>query len=226
MYQRHVTAPSQQPTTVATQSSATGSLLALPKDSASPAEPNIGMDRGLIPAPAPAPAKAPSGFNPVTGHEVRADANAQVVSVNDAIKTKSHPSRLSPLIQPAKFDPAAYRNNPHAYLDVAEPGRMFTSAQPAADTPRIRQMTPLLQDVQSGQGVSLKVKAAPNWPVTFTSVDLGQFGNGLNTVTVEANDVGVAETTFYASKGTTNGARILAASPMASGQASFFVNIK
>jgi len=156
---------------------------------------------------------------------VKGNTNPQVRSVAEALRDKSHPERLSALIPPKQFDPQAYRADPASYNNTIEPGRIFQSAQPQRNVPQIRMMSEQLQDVKPGDAVTLRVKAAPKYPVSFSSGDLGSFANKLNTITVEADEVGVAEVKFYASPGMKNTARIIAASPMASGQASFLVNV-
>jgi len=79
--------------------------------------------------------------------------------------------------------------------------------------------------VVQGEAVRLAVQAVPESPVTFTSFDLGQFSNQLTTITVLADENGVASTEFLATPGTINDVNILAASPMASGQVKFVVNV-
>jgi len=156
---------------------------------------------------------------------VKGNTNPQVRSVAEALRDKNHPERLSPLIPPKPFDPEAYKQNPKAYLDVVEPGRIFQAAQPGKDVPHIRPMSPQLQEVAQGKSVKLKVQAAPNYPVTFISFDLGRFSNQLTSMTVEANEVGVAEVEFLGAPGTINEVNILASSPMTSGQIKYIVNV-
>jgi hypothetical protein len=157
---------------------------------------------------------------------VRGDLSPQTKSIVEAVQTKSHPERLSPLIPPKPFDPVAYKQNSKAYLDVVEPGRAFQSAQPGKDVPRLLAISPQMQTITQGKSAKLKVKAVPGYPVTFTSFDLGRFHNQLTTVTVEANDSGVAEADFTGASGTINEVDILASCPVASGQARFLVYIQ
>jgi hypothetical protein len=157
---------------------------------------------------------------------VRGDLNPQTKSVVEAVQTKSHPERLSPLIPPKPFDPIAYKQNPKAYLDVIEPGRVFQSANPGKDVPKIVALSPAYQEVVQGRSVKLRVKAAANFPVTFTSFDLGHFHNELTSVTVETDEKGIAEAQFYGAPGTIFEVKILASCPVASGQVRFIVNVK
>ena len=156
---------------------------------------------------------------------VKGNANPQVRSIAEALRDKNHPERLSPLLPPKAFDAAAYKQDPKAYLDVVEPGRCFQSAQPGKDVPKLQPLSPQLQEVAQGQSVTLRVRATPKSPISFTSFDLGKFQNELTAITVEANDQGVAEVKFWGTAGTINEVNIVAASPMSSGQARFIVNV-
>jgi hypothetical protein len=188
-----------------------------------PIEPILGAEKSKEKAqkdPPPDPMFDYGKTEPVKGN-----TNPQVRSVAEALRDKNHPERLSPLIPPKPFNLEAYKQNPKAYLDVVEPGRVFQSAQPAKDVPRLRPLSPQLQEVAQGKSIKLKVQATPNYPVTFTSFDLGRFSNQLTSMTVEANEVGVAEVEFIGAPGTINEVNILASSPMTSGQVKYIVNV-
>lgn len=156
---------------------------------------------------------------------VKADANPQVVSVAEALKSGKHPERLTSLIVPQPFDQKKYESEPQAYLNIAEPGRIWQVAQPGKDVPRLIYRSERYQEAEQGQGVRLKVQAIKNAPVTFTSFDLGAFQNQLTTVTVKANEDGLAQATFTGTPGTIGAVNILAGSPMTSGQLKFQVNV-
>ena len=79
--------------------------------------------------------------------------------------------------------------------------------------------------MQQGETIPLQVRALPNAPVSFSSFDLGRFQNHLTSITVEANDAGVATVQFTAPPGTINHVNILVASPMTAGQAKFVVEV-
>lgn len=162
------------------------------------------------------------GYGVIPAIEAR---NPQVSSVIEALKTGKHPERLNPLIAPKPFDASAYRSDRKAYLDTAEPGRVFQRLpDSAAEAPFIRPVTPFSQDVRQGESVTITVKAAPGYPVTFTSFDAGAFENGLTTMTVEADAGGAASVRFLGMPGTVLASNILAASPMSRGQARFQMN--
>ncbi|QDV42556.1 hypothetical protein Enr13x_24040 [Stieleria neptunia] len=151
--------------------------------------------------------------------------NPNVASVIEAIETGLHPERLTPNILPAPFDEDAYMRNPQAYLDIAEPGRVYQSAQPGLNVKSVGPVGRNRHTIKQLESVRLKVKAAPNYPVTFTSFDLGAFENKLPTITVAAGEDGIASAEFTGTEGTVNDVTILAASPMASGRVHFVVTI-
>ncbi len=152
--------------------------------------------------------------------------NANVKNTIEAIETGTHPERLTPVILPKKFDLAAYKANPQAYLDVVEPGRVFQSAQPGRGVPTIGSGSSMFQTLKQGEAVRLRVLTEPGAPVSWTSFDLGAFDNHLPLITKAANEEGWAEATFTATTGTTGTVNILAASPVASGRVEYVVTIQ
>lgn len=157
---------------------------------------------------------------------IPADANPHVRSVAEALRTGEHPERVSPLVMPEPFDEEAFFQDPQAYLNVVEPGRVWQTAQPGPDVPRLRAQGSAGHRIEFGQSVPLRIQAAPGAPVTFTSFDAGSFENRLTSITVQADERGVAQATFTASSGTLSRVRILAASPMAAGQVEFLVRVE
>ncbi len=156
---------------------------------------------------------------------VMPDANPHTASVAEALATKTHPERLTPAILPAAFNREFYERDPQAYINTIEPGRVFQPAQPGQGVFPLRTLTPRLVEVEQGQSIPLRVRVQPGAPVTFTSFDLGQFENQLNSITVRADDRGIATVRFTGSPGTINDVNIMAASPLNSGQAKFVVNV-
>src|SRR5690606_10279160 len=73
--------------------------------------------------------------------------------------------------------------------------------------------------------VSLRVRAVPGAPVTFTSLDMGAFQNRLASITVRADGEGVAVARFTGTPGTLGLTNVLAASPLTSGQQHFTVSV-
>lgn len=156
---------------------------------------------------------------------IAVDANVQVAAVAKALQEKNRPELLSPLIAPRKFDPVAYASNPQSYLDSPEPGRVFATAQPGPDVVEIQRQSGYYTPVLQGERVNLRVQAPAGAPVSFTSFDLGLFSNQLTTITVAADDSGVATAEFLASTGTIAKVNVLAGSPVTSGQVKFVVDI-
>jgi hypothetical protein len=158
---------------------------------------------------------------------VPADSSTQAQSVVEALKSGNQPQRLSTLFASETFDREKYEKDPDAYLKVSEPARVFECAQPGPEVPAMRAASDTLVRLAKRDETTLSVAAAPSAPVTFTSFDLGSFKESkLPTVTVKANEKGMATVTFVASAGAVNDVHILAGSPMASGQARFTVVIE
>lgn len=153
------------------------------------------------------------------------DANPHVQSIVEARESQRFPERLTDAVAPTPFDEQAYRANPQAYLDVIEPGRIWQSKQPGEGVPRITALVGQVFDVQQGDSVPLRVQVVPGAPVTFTSFDLGAFENQLTSITVAADENGVAETLFIATPGTVETVSLVAASPLTSGQVEFFAQV-
>jgi hypothetical protein len=178
------------------------------------------------PASSPAPALAKNPADPIGSvPPVRGDLNPQTASVVEALKDHTHPERLSTLIQPPPFDAEAFRRDPAAYINVVQPGRVFQTAQPGPQTPVLHPLTPTQVSItQDGQAI-LRVISQPLSPVSFTTFDLGRFGNSLTAQTVIADATGVASVTFSAGPGTIDAVHVLAGSPVASGQVAFDIQV-
>jgi len=157
---------------------------------------------------------------------VKPEANADVKSVVEALKNNTNAERLTPLIQPQAFDAQAYMADRFKYCHTIEPGRVYQSAKPSKDTPRIRVDGPAIATIAQGQRTKLRVVSAPSWPVTFVSFSGGQFPNQLNCMTVEADSKGLLEIEYLATTGVIEDVFILAASPMASGQARWTITVR
>ncbi len=153
------------------------------------------------------------------------DANVHVESAAEALRDETHAERLSVLVRPAKFSLKAFKADPQAYLDVVEPGRVFQAAQPGPGVPRLRTVSDRRQQIAQGDSATLRVVVPPGAPVTFTSFDAGAFQNGLTSISVQADQQGLAEAKFLATPGTIADVHILAGSPVASGQIRFVVNV-
>ncbi len=151
------------------------------------------------------------------------DANPMVASVAEALQKGNHHERLSEMIVPAKFDEKAYAADSESYLNTVEPGRIWQPAQPREGIPQAQAASPEYVEALQGEAVVLKVQVIPQAPVTFTSFDLGAFSNRLTSITVAADEKGIAIAPFTGTPGTYNEVNILAASPLTSGQVRFTV---
>ena len=169
---------------------------------------------------APAASASPTPSRPPS---LRPEASANAASIAEASRTGKFPERLSPLMAPKAFDPAAFAANPQAYLDVIEPGRVFQSAAPGAQVPVLQAKATNSFSIPVGGSCTLAVITAANSVATFTSFDLGTFSNSLTSITVQANDQGEASTVYHASGGVIANAQVLAGSPGASGQVQFHI---
>ena len=169
-----------------------------------------------------APAASSSSI-PSRPPSLRPEASANAASIAEASRTGKFPERLSPLMAPKTFDPAAFAANPQAYLDVIEPGRVFQSAAPGAQVPVLQAKATNSFSIPVGGSCTLAVITAAKSPVTFTAFDLGTFSNSLTSITVQANDQGEASTVYHASGGVIANAQVLAGSPGASGQVQFHI---
>lgn len=172
--------------------------------------------------------KKPSDPRFGTVEPVKGNANAQTAGVLEALKTRTHPENLSIMHPPeTPFDKAAFEKNPQAYLDVVQPGRIFQTKQPGQDVTALKVLGDGYYRVKQGDAVKLTTQGEPLSPITFTSTDLGAFAeNKLNSITVRADEKGVATVTFVATPGTLNDVNILAGSPLSSGQARFKVDVE
>lgn len=165
------------------------------------------------------------GFDYGRTPPVKPDANIQVAAVVRSIREQRNFEQVSTLIAPPKFDPQAYQQDPQAYIDRVEPGRVFQVLQPGADTPALRKVGPMYQEIQQGESVYLQVTAPEGAPVTFTSLDLGMFENQLTSITVKADADGLARASFVGTTGTIDDVDILAGSPVTSGNVRFIVHV-
>ncbi len=210
-----VTTPSLAETTPA------GPATGLPSTPATPAVASAPAVARIPAAVQAAPAADPIG----TVTAVPPSTNPQVAAVAAALQTKTHPERLSALVAPPPFDAAAFAANPKAYVDDVAPARAFQTAAPDEKTPVLRPLSATQVTARQDEPVILRVVTAPNGVVSYTSFDLGRFGNQLSAQTVVADAHGVAAVSFTAGPGTIDAVHILAGSPLASGQVAFDLTI-
>jgi hypothetical protein len=133
--------------------------------------------------------------------------------------------RLSALIEPPPFDRKAYEKDPETYLNTVEPGRIWQRAEPGPGVFPIQRVSRYSNSILQGESVNLEVKAEAKMPVTFYSPRLGQFENQLATITVRADEDGIARATFKAASGTRDEIEVFASSPVHTGQARFLIDV-
>ncbi len=168
------------------------------------------------------PDKVLHGFSP----PVSPTANKQVEYVYAALKDHSNPNAYSSFAEAKPFNADAYKADPDKYINSVEPSRVFSAAQPGDGIGVIRPVGKPYHGVVQGEAVTLAVEATPGAPVTMTSFQLGYFENQLTSITVKADDKGVARAIYTAGGGTIDDVQIMAASPMTTGQVKFTVNVK
>lgn len=126
---------------------------------------------------------------------------------------------------PSPFERASYLANPTAYLDLAAPERATEPAQPAADVPLLTAVGAQYVAVPPKGSVVLRARTEPGMPVTFSSSGLGSFESGVPTITVAADETGIASARFTATPGTVGACPILAASPVRGGTVRYLVTV-
>ena len=144
----------------------------------------------------------------------------------EAQRTGKHPERLSPLIAANRFDAAAWKRDPSAYLDVVEPARVYDTARATGpESVRLRADSPEYRSIPYRGTAPLAVVGAPGAPVTFTALDGGYFDNHLASITLRADGAGRAAVTYHAGDGAGAAAQVLAGSPLTVGTVAFILQI-
>lgn len=169
---------------------------------------------------------ATNRLDPGVVPRVKKTTNLYTKSVAEAIGKPELAHRLSALISPPKFDLETYQANPEKYLTTIEPGRVNQFLPSSEEVVPIKRTSRYFSRVLQGEKVILTANAEANMPVTFYSPRLGQFQNQLSTITVAANDEGVARAEFKASSGTRGDIEIFASSPVHSGRARYLVQVQ
>lgn len=203
---------------------------------ASPAPVTVGSPSStLVSVAAPAPSSTNAASPPVSipGVDLTAphpfailpnDPNPRARSVWEAHETGRFPERLTPLVAPKPFDPAAWAKDPQAYLDVVEPGRVDQASTDPQAPPITVADAQRFHRVASRTLTVLTARAQPLAPVSWATTRGGVFAESkAGAVTVRADADGLARVTYFASPVVTGETAILASSPMCAGQAEFIV---
>ena len=160
--------------------------------------------------------------------QAKADPNnPRVQSVLEAARTGKYPERLDVSVDPKPFDQTAFQKDPQAYLNTIEPGRVYQTMPPKKGAPRLQMIGKNPTTVDSGADVVLKVQAVPGAPVSFFAQRGGIFREStLNSITVQADEKGVATVTFFANPGTVAIAPVVVGSPMLAGNEEIMVSVR
>ncbi len=173
------------------------------------------------------------GAKPVTTGKVEVELTAGRFPLVDPttnrqarqiLEAQSQPElsyRLSPVVEARPFDQASYARDRQAYLDEIEPGRVFQGPGVEAKASQIETTSPMFQRLEQGRSIVLKVSAPAGAPVTFVTLDGGAFENELGSISVAADDEGIARSVFTATTGVIAEVNILAGSPLCTGQLHF-----
>ena len=168
---------------------------------------------------------------PAKGHNwgrstpVSVDLNASTRSIKESIGKPELAYRRGMMHPAPSFDRAEYERDPQKYLDEVAPGRINQSLAPSKDVAAIRRRGKYIYTLVQGESVSLEVIVKPKMPVTFHSPSLGEFESGLTSITVKADENGVARARFTASGGTRGEIDLRAASPVHSDVARWLIEV-
>lgn len=190
------------------------------------AQPVTASTLAPVATPEPVVTPTPTPTQPWVVQPIAANANQAASSVAEAVRTGTHGERLSPMLQPAPFDAARYARDPAYFLSTTEPGRVYQSAQPGPGVPVLTPVGTTTVALQPGRSTMLSVRVPAGQPLSWLSGDLGSFQNGLVSITTAAGADGVATVVFTATPGTSGRVTILAASPVATGQVRFVVDVQ
>lgn len=115
------------------------------------------------------------------------------------------------------------QNEDNSYLEIAEPARIYDTAQPDVSVPVLDITSNAINKINEGESIRLSVKTLPLAPASFTAFGVSKFENGLTTITVVADENGIASANLTVNTG---GAAIdvVAGSPVASGTVRFRVD--
>lgn len=181
---------------------------------------------------------APKYFNPTERYGqtplLAKETNDSTRRVYQSLKSRAENAPVSSFVKPENFDRDAYLKDPEKYLEQVHPGRIWQTASSTkpdganskeAPSNPIKRRGDYFQSMLQGETITLQAETDPGMPVTFYSPRLGAFNNLLSVITVMANESGVAEAQFTATKGQFGEIDLIATSPVRTHQARFLVEI-
>lgn len=169
-------------------------------------------------APAAAPEVVPAPAESAT-------AATRIVAVEEIARAK----RASIVAHPhdyKNFNRAQYVADPARYLGKVAGGRIYEVSNPAADVDALAPVGATGFSVPTNGEATLAARTEPGMPVTFTSFGLGEFpASGLQSISVAADEQGIARAQFHVTPGTVGSCLVTAGSPVRANTLNFLITI-
>ncbi len=127
-----------------------------------------------------------------------------------------------------RMPPVAHRHVSPAVeqaLRTVDAERIFVTAAPGPGVPALRIEGVSERRITPGRSTDITVRTVPGALTTFASREGGAFPNKQASITVLADDAGLASTTFTATPGTVDDVYVQAGSPGAIGTVSVVVHV-
>ncbi len=110
-------------------------------------------------------------------------------------------------------------------LRTVDPQRVFETAEAKPGVPQLTIVGPTEQRITAGGSATVAVQTAPAAVVTFATSDGGEFANHAASITVLADDQGLAQAVMTAPRGTLDDVPVHVGSPAAVGTVTMFVHV-
>lgn len=170
-------------------------------------------------APAAAPEVVPAPAESVIVVATRIVAVEEIARAKRA-STVAHPHDYK------NFSRAQYVADPDRYLGKVVGGRIYEVSNPAADVDALAPAGARGFSVPTNGEATLAARTEPGMPVTFTSFGLGEFpASGLQSISVAADEHGVARAQFRVTPGTVGSCLVTAGSPVRANTLNFLITI-
>lgn len=149
----------------------------------------------------------------------------RVVAVEEIARAK----RASAVPHPhdhRNFNRAQYVADPARYLSQVAGSRIYEVSNPAADVDALAPAGARGFSIPTNGEATLAAQTEPGMPVTFTTFGLGEFpASGLQSVSVAADEQGIARTQFRVTPGTVGTCLVTAGSPVRANTLNFLITI-
>ena len=138
---------------------------------------------------------------------------------------REHPERVSlnAMAKPLMRADGTLSMPVEEYAQTAEPSRVYDTLDPGPGLPVLQIASPAFVEVQPGEQVELSVRAIPGAPVSYASAEGGCLQNGLNAVTVIADEDGLATAVFTATSDVVGEVAVAVGCPLTCGRGSFLL---